>query len=110
MMFAPPWWLIGAGMSLESMRRCFIGGTSLALFVDLSGLEPPSVARDLDFLRTYLAIEEVLINNIPPIIAFITSPFIDYHNAACVFLDITDRLRLSRMELACKPIWEKQEV
>ena len=106
-MFRSPWWLIGAGLSLESMRRCFIGGTSLALFIDLSGLEPPSVVRDLDFLRTYLAIEEQLINNIPPIIAFITSPFIDYHYAACVFLDITDRLQLSRREQTCALIWEK---
>ena len=108
MMFTNPLWLIGAGMSLESMRRCFIGGTALALFIDLSGLEPPSVVRDLDFLRGYLEIEQELINNIPPIIAFITSPFIDYHNANCIFLDIVDRLQLFRMELTCQPVWEKE--
>ena len=108
MMFRPPWWLIGAGLSLEGMRRCFIGGTSLALFIDLSGLEPPSVVRDLDFLRNYLAIEEELIQAIPPIIAYVAAPFIDYHNAASVFLEITDLLAIARREQSCKIIWKKE--
>jgi len=110
MMFAHPYWLIGAGMSLESMRRCFIGGTALALFIDLSGLEPPSVVRDLTFLRNYLKIEEELIQNIPPIIAFIASPYIDYHKANCLFVDIVDRLQLFRRELSCNPVWEKEVI
>ncbi|GAH67707.1 unnamed protein product, partial [marine sediment metagenome] len=80
---------------------------ALALFIDLSGLEPPSVIRDLDYLRAYLEVEERLIQNIPPIIAFITSPFIDYHKANCVFLDICDRLARARAEAACAVIWEK---
>jgi hypothetical protein len=107
MMFTSPRWLIGAGFALEGMRRCLIGGTALALFIDLSGLEPPSAVRDVEFLRRYLEVEERLIQNIPPIIAFITSPFIDYHNANCVFLDICDQLQLSRRELTCAAIWEK---
>jgi len=109
MMFRPPWWLIGAGMSLESMRRCFIGGTSLALFVDLSGLEQFSCLRDANILRAYLPIEEALINALPPIIQFVASPFIDYHNAAKTFLEITDRLCFAKKEQSCTLMWEKQE-
>lgn len=108
MMFKSPMWLIGAGLGLESMRRCLIGGTALALFIDLSGLDQPSAIRDVGFLRGYLELEEQLIQEIPPIIAFITSPFIDYHNANCVFLDICDRLQLARREQSCSVIWEKE--
>ena len=109
MMFTNPLWLIGAGMSLESMRRCFIGGTSLALFIDLSGLFQYSCLRDCNILRAYLPIEEALINQLPPIIQFVASPFIDYHNAATTFLEITDRLCYAKQEQVCESIWEKQE-
>lgn len=109
MMFRPPWWLIGAGMSLETMRRCFIGGTSLALFIDLTGLDQFSCLRDASLLRAYLPIEAALIHQIPPIIRFITFPFIDYHNAAKCFLSITDALCYAKQELLCQPIWEKQD-
>jgi len=109
MMFRAPLWLIGAGLSLESMRRCFVGGTSLALFVDLSGLEQTSCLRDGNFLRAYLPVEEALINQLPPIIRFVASPFIDYHNAAKTFLEITDRLCYAKQEQLCPLIWEKQE-
>ena len=107
MMFVSPMWLIGAGLSLESMRRCFVGGTSLALFVDFTGLEHPSMVRDCDFLRTYLIVEEQLLYLLPPFLAFVFPPFYDYHNAACCFLRITDRMKVERIERECKLVWEK---
>lgn len=107
MMFRKPLWLFGAAMSLESMRRGFVGGTALALFIDLSGLEPPSTIRDLGFLRRYLEVEEWLITMIPPFLSFLVAPFIDYHKANCLFLEICDLLALARRETTCAPFWEK---
>ena len=108
-MFARPMWLIGAGMSLESMRRGFIGGTCLSLFIDLSGLDQESCMRDLGTLRGYLPIEEHLIQSLPPFLQWLASPFIDYHKANVCFLAIAEALCRAKGELYCQTIWETYE-
>ena len=104
-MFHPPMWLIGAGMSLESFRRGFIGGSMLSLFIIKEFGLDQQAAPTLDFLRGYLDVEEVVLQNIPPVISFITTPFTDYHNSAKRYLEIVDALALKQRPLACEAYW-----
>ncbi len=67
MIFRKALWLIGAGMGLESMRRGFVGGSMLSLFVVKEfGLEKAAIPT-MNALRTYLNIEEKLLSQIPPL-------------------------------------------
>ena len=109
MIFTKPLWLIGAGMSLESMRRGFVGGSLLSLFVIKEfGLDKQAVPT-LNALRAYLEVEERLLGNIPPIIGFILRPFTDYHEAARTTLKIIDILAESQRPRACDYYWKKGE-
>jgi len=96
-------------MSLDSMRRGFIGGVSLSLFIDLSGLGQESCQRDLKFLAAYLPIEEDLIKNIPFFLSFITRPFEDYHLAAMCFYETAKELCQQKGELECYGVWKTNE-
>ena len=96
-------------MSLDSMRRGFIGGTSLALFIDLSGMGQESCMRDLNTLATYLPIEEALIESIPFFLDFLIRPFEDYHLAAVCFYETAQELCLQKGELQCQQIWDINE-
>ncbi|MBA7605836.1 hypothetical protein ES703_12971 [subsurface metagenome] len=109
MIFAKPMWLIGAGMSLDSMRRGFIGGTALALFIDLSGMGQESCSRDLTTLGIYLDLEAKIIELIPWFLEFITRPFEDYHLAAVCFYETAQELCQQKGELQCQGIWETNE-
>ncbi len=96
-------------MSLDSMRRGFIGGTALALFIDLSGMGQESCSRELSFLASYLPIEEELLSKIPFFLDFITRPFEDYHLAAVCFYETAKELCQQKGELQCQGIWETNE-
>jgi hypothetical protein len=79
-------------MALEGFRRGTIGGSLLSLFIikefGLEGQARPT----LDFLRWELSFEEKVIDEIPPPLFFIASPFIDYHEAAKYALQAFDIL------------------
>lgn len=109
MMFRSPAWIIGAAMSLESMRRGFIGGVSLALFIDIPSLGQPSCTRDLEFLASYLPIEEMLLTQIPWWLHPLVRPFTDYHFAAVAFYETAKELCEAKGELYCQGIWETNE-
>ncbi len=106
MMFRSPRWIIGAALSLESMRRGFIGGTSLALFIDLGGLGQESCQRDLRTLAAYLPIEEQLIDAIPDFLITLVHCFEDYHLAAVCFYETAKELCEAKGELQCQQIWD----
>jgi hypothetical protein len=108
-MFRSPKWIIGAALSLESMRRGFIGGTSLALFIDIGSLGQASCQRDLRTLATYLPIEKTLIDAIPDFLITLVHCFEDYHEAAQCFYDIASELCQQKGELQCQGIWETNE-
>lgn len=109
MMFSKPRWLIGAGMALESMRRGFVGGSLLSLFVIKEfGLDKQAVPT-LNALRGYLAVEETLLEDIPPIINFVLRPFTDYHEASKVALEIIDILAEKQRPPTCEFYWKKGE-
>jgi len=109
MILRKPLWLVGAVLSLEGMRRGFIGGSALSLFVIKEfGLEEQA-APTLAFMRKYLDIEEEVITRIPPFYAFLLTPFIDYHNANKTFLKILDQLAELQKPSSCSIYWEKGE-
>lgn len=96
-------------MTLESMRRGFVGGTMLSLFIVKEfGLEGQAVPA-MNNLRTYLAIEEELLAHIPSIISFMLAPFYDYHVAAETALEIFDILSELQQCRTCAYYWEKGE-
>lgn len=108
MMFSKPLWLLGAAMTLESMRRGFVGGSALALFIIKEfGLEGGAVPT-LNRLRTYLAIEEALLEQIPPYLQFLILPFTDYHNASMCYMGILEELAKKQRPPTCQFYWEKQ--
>lgn len=109
MIFKPPLWLLGAALSLESMRRGFIGGSSLSLFIIKEfGLDKQAVPT-LNALRGYLEIEEHLLTQIPDFLKFLSMPFQDYHDAATAYLAIVDGLAEKQRPLTCQFYWEKGE-
>lgn len=92
-------------MTLESMRRGFIGGSALSLFIIKEfGLDQQAVPT-MDAMRSYLAIEEGLLSSIPPFLSFLVIPFTDYHNANVAFLEILDMLALNQRPRSCQYYW-----
>ena len=109
MMFKSPWWLFGAALSLEGMRRGFVGGSALSLFIIKEfGLDKQAVPT-LNALRGYLDTEEWLISQIPPFLSFLVAPWTDYHNAAKLYLVILDILAELQRPLTCEAYWNKEK-
>jgi len=92
-------------MTLESMRRGFVGGTMLSLFIIKEfGLEGQAVPA-LEHLRTYLEIEEKTLGELPEYQAYFMQPFQDYHEAAKAVLEIVDILSELQQPRACSKYW-----
>jgi len=101
-------WLFGIAMTFESMRRGFIGGSALSLFIIKEfGLDRQAVPT-LNAMRGYLDIEETLLSQIPPVFKFLVSPLNDYHLAAKTYLKIIDILAESQRPRSCQFYWEKE--
>jgi len=91
------------------MRRGFIGGSALSLFIIKEfGLEQQAVPT-LDYMRTYLDWEETLLSQIPPFLNFLITPFTDYHKAAKTYLQILDILAMSQRPRSCEYYWKQGE-
>jgi len=96
-------------MYFESMRRGFLGGSALSLFIIKEfGLERQAVPT-LNFMRSYLAVEEAMIAQIPPVFEWLVTPITDYHLAAKTYLEILDILAESQRPRSCEYYWEKGE-
>ena len=109
MIFSKPLWLLGVGMHLESMRRGFIGGSALSLFIIKEfGLEKGAVPT-LNAMRGYLEHEEKLLSQIPPPFKFLVTPFTDYHESAKTYVLILDILAEMQRPRTCQYYWEKAE-
>jgi len=108
MIFSKPLWLLGAAFSLESMRRGFIGGSALSLFIIKEfGLDGQAVPT-LNFMRSYLATEGLLLSQIPDFLEFLIQPFTDYHNAATLYVEVLDILAEAQLPRSCQYYWEKE--
>lgn len=92
-------------MALESMRRGFIGGSALSLFVIKEfGLDGQAVPT-MNAMRSYLDIEGDLLSKIPDFLEFLVTPFTDYHEAAETYLKIIGLLAESQRPSSCKYYW-----
>lgn len=99
--------LIGVAFSLESMRRTFVGGSSLSLFIIKEfGLEQQAKPT-LNYLRRYLEIEEEMLERLPDFMECLFPPFTDYHYSAVTFLEIVDILAEMQRPPTCEFYWEK---
>lgn len=105
-------WLIGAAMSLDSMRRGFVGGCSLAIFVAKSNQCEEHIDDMLGLLAGYLVIESQLLAAIPPPIWFLVWPFGDYHDASLTYLKILTILAEAQKVTegdTCEYYWNLEE-
>jgi len=90
------------------MRRGFIGGSALSLFIIKEfGLERQAVPT-LNALRVYLDIEEKMIAQIPPLFVWLLTPITDYHLAAKTYLEIIDGLSEKQRPRTCEFYWKKE--
>lgn len=79
--------MIGGVMSLEGLRRSWIGGTSLGIFVALESDRPITVGPSLDQLENLNDIALSIIEDLPPFLNFAAAPFRDYHTATKAFIE-----------------------
>jgi len=92
------------------MRRGFIGGSALSLFIIKDfGLEHQAVPT-LNAMRGYLDVEEKLLAQIPEFLSFLVMPFTDYHEASKLYLQILGILAEMQQPPTCQYYWEKGEV
>lgn len=112
MLWTRPMWLIGQGMALDSMRRGFVGGTSLSLFVIKQFNLEAAAPFTLDLLGYYLEWEEAILDSIPDFLNFLTWPFQDYHDASMTYYHIMQILveaQAPPLESSCEVYWEKEK-
>jgi len=96
-------------MALESMRRGFIGGSALSLFVIKEfGLDKRAVPT-LTLMRGYLEREGDLLATLPDYLSFLAMPFQDYHDASKLYLEIIDTLALYQRPPTCEYYWKEGE-
>jgi len=96
-------------MALESMRRGYIGGSALSLFIIKEFGLDKQAAPTLKAMRWYLDREEALLSQIPDFLAFLVIPFTDYHEASKTFLAIVDILAELQRPPTCDIYWNKGE-
>lgn len=109
MFFGSAIWLIGAVFALEGLRRGFIGGSSLSLFIIKEFGLTEQAAPTLAYLRQYLAIEESILASIPKELKVFLSPWIDHHDAGVTYLKIIDLLAEAERPKDCEFYWQKDE-
>lgn len=109
MIFSPPVWLLGVCMTLESLRRGFVGGSALSLFIIKEfGLDKQAVPT-LDWMRRYVDMEGLLLSQIPPIFNVLVMPFTDYHLASVNYLQTLEELAELQRPDACQFYWDKED-
>jgi len=95
--------------ALEGLRRCWLSGTALTLFIDIGSLIPESCLRDCANLRRYLDVDKMIIEAIPQDLWPAIGPWIDHHNAQECFYEIALELCNARNFPTCDPClvyWE----
>ena len=95
-------------MSLESMRRGYIGGSALSLFIIKEfGLDKGAIPV-IAAMKGWLAVEESLLAAIPSFLSFLVIPFTDYHDAATTYLEVLEKLTELQRPPTCEYYWNKE--
>lgn len=110
MFLSPLWSLLGLAFALEGLRRCWLSGTSLCLFIDIGSSIPASCIRECENLRRYLDVDCTLLDAIPKLFWPIIGPWIDHHNAQECFYEIAMELCMTRnfppiVCQSCEEVW-----
>jgi len=105
--------MLGVLFPLEGLRRTYLGGLGLALFIDISSCPHESCQRDTQSLRKFLDLDKQLIETVPELAWPLIGPWIDHHNAAETFYDISMILCLQKQGLenmppSCDFVWHRQ--
>lgn len=87
-----------------------MGGSALSLFIDISIDNHEGCKLRIEMMGTYLDVEEYLITQIPPILAYFIWPFTDYHNAQRCFFTIASTLCDRLQKRSCADIWNPAKV
>jgi len=88
----PPYALVVPAYALEGLRRCWLSGTALALFIDIGSSLPASCIRECENLRRYLDVDRMIIEMVPELLWPLIGPWIDHHNAQECFYEIAAEL------------------
>jgi len=106
MFMSPAFIALGVAYFFEGLRRGYLGGLSLGLFMDLSTTPPGDCTRDLNSLRAYLDKEKDALEAIPQIAWPLIGPWIDHHNAVETFYEIAMELCIGLHVESCQDIWD----
>lgn len=114
MFLSPMFLVLGVGFAFEGLRRAWLGGTALMLFIDIGQSTPESCLRDVAALRSYLDVDQEVINKVPELMWPLIAPWIDHHNAQECFYEISLELCNARNApyikcQSCDEIWAMQE-
>jgi len=100
---------IPLGFALEGLRRCWLSGASLTLFIDIPSSIPESCLRDCANLRRYLDVDRAIIEAVPEALWPLIGPWIDHHNAQECFYEIAVELCNAKNFppcASCEEVWE----
>lgn len=107
MRFFSGWYLIGAALSLEGMRRTFLGGTFLSLFIIKDFGFPAYAQATIELLRGYLDVEAEMITRIKVPLGFLIKPWEDHNAAGRTYLDVLELLAEQEFPATCEFYWSK---
>lgn len=97
--------LIGAALSLEGMRRTFLGGSFLTLFIIKEFGLPNWALYTIDLLEKYLDIEAEMISRIKTPLAFFIRPWSDHNAAGRTYLDVLKIMAEDEFPATCQFYW-----
>lgn len=105
MRFFHAWFLLGSSLSLEGLRRNFLGGTCLSLFIIIQYGLTTHADEALANLEAYLGLEQQFINALPAPVSWLLTPWTDHHNSGVAALRVFRLLLGTRNINACDRYW-----
>ena len=110
MKFINGWFFFGVVISMESMRRTYVGGASLSLFIIKSYGLDRQAADCLRWLRKGLRLMGGEIERVPWLISWIAAPYLDYVQSGETFIKIIDILKDLQRPPGCELYWGKEDL
>ena len=111
-MFFGSWrWNIGVVMSLEGLRRGQTGSAMMAAFIDLDAGGNYNMAIHFEHIELMCDLAEIILDRVPPFLAFIVTPFTDYVAGCRCFVktveEIVKDIPVPMENYSCAPYWPR---